>query len=242
VEFDRSKAPAPEGYGTRMAVERLMLDRQFRVDAAATLADLAKDYALFNHGAFFIYGKLDTDPAADYVDKQPDAACTVSAYTFSRPLFHGLSAPGRKMGPPIDWDRTLFFVERRHWPGLYDHLRTCAWIDRRRKFYGRAVPQILPLLDFLALDRARILPAPLPTVEVTVFGVDGTNAHVQFTPRTRLPGDTPSAVHLPLVEETKTLGAALLAGADRPFRFIEGDPLLTIQEMRHRQSSAGGGS
>jgi hypothetical protein len=221
--------PRPEGYGEREQVGREQRAETLKISRAATLADLAQDYAIFNHGAFFVHGRLDVDPVGDYVARQPDPAPLVMPTTFSVPLFRGLSMPGRPIGPPFDWERVLVFVERRHWDGLRAHLLRCGWVDRRRRTYARAVMQTIPLIDFLALDRALIVPAPLPTVEVAVFGVDGTRVHVQFVPGTARPGDLPTVVHLPLVPATGTLGAALLSCDPRPFRFVEEDPLAGRQ-------------
>jgi hypothetical protein len=222
--------PLREGYGARERAESGMRAHALKISDSATLADLLRDYAAFNHGAFFTHGRLDVDPVADFVTKHPDADVMAMPTTFDQPLFRGLAAPGRQPGPPLAWDRTLFFIERRFWDSLRAHLTTCGWIDRRRRTYGRAVRQVLPIIDFLALARAIVLPAPLPTVEIDVFGVDATNVHVQFVPQVILPGDVPALVHLPLVAETGTLGAALLSQDPRPFRFIETEDPLAGQQ------------
>jgi hypothetical protein len=223
--------PRPEGYGEREQVERELRAEALKLTGAATLADLAREYAIFNHGAFFAHGKLDVDPVADYVARQPDPDLRALPTTFSVSLFRGLSTPGRVIGPPFDWERVLVFVAREYWEGLKAHLLCCGWVDRRRKLYARAVMQTIPIIDVLALDRALIVPAPLPTVEVGMFGVDGTNVHVQFVPSVARPGDTATVVHLPIVPETRTLGAALLSCDPRPFRFIEEDPLAGRQGL-----------
>jgi hypothetical protein len=213
--------PLAEGYGAAERVARDMRAHTLKISGSATLGDLARDYAFFSHGAFFVHGKLDSDPVADYVARHPDPDVLAMPVTLPRRLFGGLSHLGRALGPPLDWERTLVLVAHRHWGGLMQHLRCCGWVDRRRRSYGRAVMQVIPVIDVLAVERATILPAPLPTVAVAMFGVDGTNAHVQFIPRVAFPGDVATATHLPLVAETAALGAALLAGHDRPFRFIE---------------------
>lgn len=221
--------PLKEGYGAAEEVAADPRATALKISGAATLRDLAKDYAIFSHGAFFVHGKLDVDPVADFVLKHPDAGCEAMPTTFPRRIFHGLSAPGRRIGPDFDWSSTLIFVEHRYWEDLKAHLMCCGWVDRRRKLYARAVLQVIPIVDFLALARGTILPTPLPTVEVAVFGVDGTHAHVQFKPRVAAHDDAATAVHLPLVEETRTLGRALLSCAPRPFSFIESeDPYVGI--------------
>jgi hypothetical protein len=202
-----------------------------KISSAAVLQDLARDYAIFTHGAFFVYGRLDVDPVADYILKHADPDVMAMPVTFTQRLFHGLAAPGKPVGPPCHWEYTLFFIEHRYWADLRQQLCCCGWVDRRRKFYGRAVMQTIPIIDFLVLEKALIVPAPLPTVEITVFGVDGTNVHVQFMPRVGKPGDVPIATHRPLVAETQTLGAALLSCQDRPFHFIEPeDPYARHQD------------
>lgn len=212
--------PRPEGYGEAERVRGDMAAHELKISSSATLADLARDYAIFNHGAFFVYGRLDVDPVADYVNKHEEGVLVMPT-TFPRRVFHGLSAPGRRVGPPLEWDRILCFVEHRWWGELLSHLECCGWVDRRRKSYGRAVVQRIPVVDQLAVDKALIAPSPLPTVEVFAFGVDGTNAHVQFRPRVASPHDVATATHLPLLPETKKLGDALLSCDPRPFRFVE---------------------
>jgi hypothetical protein len=224
-------APIREGYGPTERAAQELGRHTLAITKAATLRDLAKDYVFFNHGSFFVHGRLDCDPVADFVAQHPDPDCKVMPTAFPTRLFPGLAAPGRPAGPPLDWERTLCFVERAYWPALFDHLRLCGWVDRRRKFYARAVAQELPLVDVLALEKALVVPAPLPTVPVVLFGVDGTRDHVQFISRITLPTDRPMPVHRPLDPETRAIGAALLAGEDRPFRFVEGDPLERLQGL-----------
>jgi hypothetical protein len=214
--------PINEGYGPSDRPAGDLAMHVARVSSSsATLADLAADYAMFNHGALFVHGRLDVDPVADFVASHPDRDCKAIPATFRHRVAHGLSVPGRPVGPPFEWDRTLFFVESRFWPDLRAHLLRCAWVDRRRGRYGRAVLQELPVVDFLALARLSVAPAPLPTVPVAFFGVDGTHAHVQFVARAAFHDDVAVAVHLPPVAETVALGAAMLSGDPRPFRSID---------------------
>jgi hypothetical protein len=233
--------PLQEGYGSSDRVARDERYHVARFSSTATLTDLAREYAIFTHGLLFTHGRIDVDPVLDYVTKHPEPDWDVMPVTYrSRRLFRGLSAPGKQVGPPITWESSLLFVERARWQGLYDHLRCCAWIDRRRRTYGRVVPQHITIIDFLALDRAHILPAPLPTVEITVFGVDSNKVHAQFLPDIALPGSAPTVVYLPVLPGTIALADALLSEAPHPFRFVEGDPIAVlsseaeITRERHR--------
>jgi hypothetical protein len=215
--------PLREGYGEAEPVDGDLGAHALRISASATVADLVGDYAIFNHGAFFVHGRLDVDPVADYVAKHPGHGCKAMPVTFPRRIFRGLTRFGRQAGPPFAWESTLVFVEREYWPGLETHLRCCAWVDRRRGTYCRAVAQSIPIVDFLAADRASIVTSPVPTVAVTVFGVDGTDVHVQFSPRVAGPWDVPTVVHLPLVAGTRAVASALLGRDPRPFRSLESE-------------------
>jgi hypothetical protein len=224
------RMPHPEGYGPAELTAREAARHDLRITRAMTLADLAREYAIFNHGTFFTHGRLDVDPVADFVVKHPDADCMAMPATMPAPVFRGIATPGRQPGLVCDWDRTLVFVPLPYWPALSEHLRLCGWVDRRRKFYARAVPQRIAIVDVLALAHMRVLPIHVPTVEVVAYGVDGTHTHVQFRPDVRRPDTVPSLVYLPLVDETARIGQALLAGVSRPFQFVEPeDPFAGVK-------------
>lgn len=195
--------------------------------ATHALADLAADWAFCSVGCLYTYGGLDHDIVAEFVATHPDPDCLVRKLTLPRPAFHGILRLGYRGKEPFD--HQLLAVPLEFWDGLKEHVAGAGMLDRRRKRYAQVTVQELPIVDQLALGRALVPPAVVPTVAITAFGVDGTHHHVVFWPDHTRPDSVARVTHLPTRDVTRALAEAILAGHPTPFRQQEGDPLERLR-------------
>ena len=165
--------PQPIGLSKPEEVEndsRIQLEVQ-KISKAATLNDLAKDYTFFNHGIFMVRGGLTFDPVALFA--RANSGITMPFIINSdQKLFDGIG----------EWDYKLVAVENKHWPRLEKYLDATSVINRDYKIYTRALKQIMPVVDVFALAKHQILPSTVPMVEVTLYGLDGNNYCMHFSP------------------------------------------------------------
>lgn len=198
-----------------------------RFRAAHALADMVADWAFCSVGCLYTYGGLDYDIVAEFVRTHPDLDCLVHQLTLPRPVFHGISRLGYRGREPFD--HILLAVPREFWDGFHTHVFEAGMLDRRRGRYAQVTTQEVPVVDQVAVDRAIVAPAGVPTVPVTAFGIDGTHHHVVFLSRVDRPDDTALVTHLPVRDVTRKVAAAILAGHPNPHSVNEGDPLEQLR-------------
>lgn len=153
----------PQAYDQRADAQAQL---ELRISAAARLIDLAQELEFFNHGLLCTYGGLSFDPVPDLVARggYPDPAII----RLEAPLFTGIDFP---QGEP-EWGRTILAFPR---PAdrFFQDLLAIGMVDRRKRWFHRAVKTIVACPDPLVLSRAAVLPARLPLVPLHVFGISG---------------------------------------------------------------------
>lgn len=199
---------------------------KLRYSAAASLADLAKDYAIFTHAAFFTWGGMDIDPLQDLIARHPSSDCLAFDLVFKAKLFTGLV---RRSDPHVlrQHAHKLLCMPLEHWKDIGPSLGAVTAVERARKRFFRAAPQEIAILDVLALSRAATLPDVMPTVMISVFGVDATDVNVRFFEDVSGPTATAQLRMGPLSDETRRLASAVLQHAPRPFQAIARNPWQT---------------
>jgi len=204
------------------AVERARENPPYAVldPGKATLTGLLQQYAFFSHGAFFTYGGFDCDPLQDYLQTVMPG-CTVQMILLARPYLRGV-VPDGWQGLPFD--HLLFACPHAAWHELGPWLRGVSAADRVRKRFVRATSQVSIGLDLLALERLIVVPATLPTIPITLYGVDATDKHLAFSLRADHTGAI-ATVRRPINPETLQMGRAILGeDPDQPFWPLEQEP------------------
>lgn len=186
---------------------------------AGTLADLSRDYALFNHGALMVFGGCAVDPVRRWLAYHGhELVGPVFVLQAGQTLFDGLVHP---VTGDAYWSQALVCCPRPNWKGLRGYLDAETAVSRSRKVYARPLGQTdVPLVDWAALARCEGLPGVVPTVKVDLYGVDSNLALLHFRPAVRPPFDSVRLVMSPPLAETVLLARALFSGVERPFEAI----------------------
>jgi hypothetical protein len=235
-----NRLPAKEG------VTHKVLDPQdgipyhvARLSAATALKDMEAEYAFFTTALLFTHGEWTRDPVEDYLTKHP------TAYPFHinlpRPVFKGL-----EVGASLDWNYRIMACLKTDWEGddgLCGFLMSLGGIDRHKRRYHRMLVQKITIPDVFSLERATILPVPLPTVDVITFGVDGSNWRVGFEPASDPPCNQATVVKLRPDPEVVRLASAVLSGHPSPFRVVQPPPAEEldrfVSEVKRLRESGG---
>lgn len=181
-----------------------------KIPGAASLTELAKEYVFFSPGLLYTHGGLDRDPVQEFVNESPDDV-QVAVMRFDKPLFNGLRfADGR-----IDWNHMLLVAERGQWDALRKALGTVGIIDSKKKIFYRSVTTSVVIADPVIMDKATVIPHPIPEVEVIVFALDGNTRQVLVAQPQTLLG-TPSVVIKNPQKETAEFAKRLFAGDPNP--------------------------
>jgi hypothetical protein len=214
--------PAREGVGKRELSPRDGPPyHAARVSKATGLRDLAEEYVLFSHGLLFTHGHWSTDPVVDYVQTQ-DPECLPFAIQLPRPVFSGLTYRAPSSGGDTSWNSILMAVLKEHWPGLLAYMGNVSGIDRKAKRYCRLAVQQMPVADVLALEKAAMLPDPLPMVDVFLFALDGSWATVGFDPAVCPPvGKVKVVKRYPPDPDVVKMAKAIFAEQEKPFLAVE---------------------
>jgi hypothetical protein len=220
-------SPIPEG---KSQVRLLDRDNEASIQeedysAAATLGDLAEDYAFFTHALLFTQGGLDVDPVQDFINENRGEV-GVFQLNFSRPVFSGLEQPAIR---DSSWNYTLIGCpkENDQWRKLYDHIRGVGILDENHPkgaLFGAATVKELEIVDPLALDKMAVLPDPVPMVTITVFGLDSNKKYVELLASRNSRLDRPCVyIHKPRPETVK-FAKNFLAGK----YFADGEDLTDV--------------
>lgn len=174
---------------------------------SACLSDLAKDFVFFTPGLLFTHGELDRDPVQEFMN-EAEGDPQIALLSFNRPVWDGFQfKDGRR-----DWNHKLLGIERARWPALLQFLGGVGILDSNAKTFYRALPFSIMIVDPVIADRASVLPAPVPMVEVVVFGLDGNKRKVLVN-QTGAPGmQLPRVVTFSPDQRTVKFAKALLAG------------------------------
>jgi hypothetical protein len=149
-----------------------------KFDPKATLTDICKDYVLFSHATILLFGGLPFDPVQQFY---------ISRNISDPPIGLGLDDPIFTGHEVIQeegkfFNQFLFAVPKEIWPDLMRHLGSLTICNREIKFYGDFVPQNLPLLDRVTLNKHSTLPDELPKVRVYVFALDANVICMHYVP------------------------------------------------------------
>ncbi len=184
-----------------------------KLKQGATLADLQKEYVLFNYAPIFLYAGLSINPVQEWINKHNHKQ-VVFILALDKPVLH--------MGAGAIWDRTLWAVEKEYWPSLRSHLGSMATIDRSKGKLCRIIVQTIPVLDVIAAEKPLVLESPY--VMISTFTVDSNLGCIVFAPSTKLTGNCPYLkFHAPR-EETVRLANGLLLEVDKPYEACQLKP------------------
>lgn len=204
--------PEPEGLRPtgRAHAEGDEQTRELKLSSAVTLGDLAQDYVFFTPALLFSTG-ITIDPVQEHINRQ-DRPIPVATVRFDNPIFDRIPAPN---------DRTLWLCPREDWPPLDDSLRAVSILNRQEGWLASAYRHVVEIADPLLLEKSVLLPSPVPTVEVIVYGVMGPGKTYYIAPA-RIHGlDRPSVMCGPSPETQLKLSHAVLTDADNPFEELE---------------------
>jgi hypothetical protein len=205
----------PEGVSPAQRLDILALHCDDTLRATRSLKELTADWKFFTIGCIYTYGGLDYNILLEYSQNHPDPDFAVLSLCAQRPLFTGMCPPG---WPDKDrrLEHELCATPLEYWEGLRDWIAQIGLVDRKRGRYAQATMQDLEIVDNLAVDNAIVASSRPPTITIAAFGIDGTHYHIGFASRTAGPHDTAAVIKLPIRDETRRVGRALLAGDPGP--------------------------
>lgn len=143
-----------------------------------TLTSLLTDFSFFTPALLYMYGALQTDgPLIDFMAEYRQEV-ELFYHKFNHRLFSGMVLPDGDN----DWERVLWAVRNQHACFLYDFLSSLCFVDVVQKRVIRIGVRRIAIDDPLAIDSQLVLSERIPRVEVTAFGVDGSDRCVAVMP------------------------------------------------------------
>ena len=139
---------------------------------APTLTDMQREFAFFTVGVLYaaIPG-LNRDLFRDFLRTvQTPSKCIAGSFSGGR-AFAGLGTR-TVCGKDVDMDRLIYAVHNNLWKDCLEFIGGAVFISPITGQSYRTVVYTIPLVDVDALRKMRIVTA-LPTVELTVFAVNG---------------------------------------------------------------------
>lgn len=131
----------------------------------------------FSPAVLLLHGRFSFDRFATFADEL-GRPLRLMSFSFKRPIFAGLKAPNGD----TRWNNVLWAVHAEDdWPALYTFvLSSVSYSPRSTRYYGVGANR-LTILDPIANEQL-IAVGDLPTVEVTVFGVNGSHWRAGLVP------------------------------------------------------------
>lgn len=171
---------AAEGvsYGRGYETDAEPADR-LQPSAATSLADIAVDHVLFTHALLFTHARWRFDPVVTFLSEQPSAR-PPGQLLLPRPVFAHLSFRDETGRLDDRYDRTLWVCPKAAWKPLYAFLCSLGGKNQDARYFHTTVPQLVRVVDVLTLDRASVLPDPVPTVPCVCFAVSSNRNMVYF--------------------------------------------------------------
>ena len=126
-----------------------------------------ENYRFFTPALLYLYGRFTDAPLVQFLDEHPDARFL--HYRFDRPLFTGLDTPDTDN----EWNYVLWAIEVEHWEALDNWLLSVTMVDEPGMAVYRVGANDLVIMDPLVADKSPVLPPQLPTIEITYYGVNG---------------------------------------------------------------------
>lgn len=158
--------------------EKLLIKKMEKLSKSANLSDLEKEYVLFSHGAWFIYGSADYDPLLDFLHENKIVG-EIAHVTTVKQIFSNLD---KDRTFDIDWNRTIVCCSKELWPKLESFLMQIAFIQHEKSFFFQTTLQQIPVLDMNIRNETPI--KELKTVNIKVFGLDSNKGLVIARPTT----------------------------------------------------------
>lgn len=148
-----------------------------------TLADVAKECALFTPALIVTHGHFDRDPVAEYNAHHPTDDPDVAPFILDATDFQFFQGLGKTMlgGQLVDWDRRLYGIRKDMWDQCRGFIGAISMYEPRRYHYARVMYHDLIIVDPVKLRSGKVL-EDLPTVMITVFGVSGNRECVFLQP------------------------------------------------------------
>lgn len=192
-----------------------------RIKGGATLADLKEQYELFTYAPLFLYGGLEHNPVQEWINTNHHKQIV---------FIMELERPFLSLGKGFEKsERTLWMVEKEHWPSLALHIGSMAMIDRQRNSFTTVACQELPVPDVVAKSNS--------TVNIFAFVPDGSKGCIALEPGTALTGRRPFMKFHPPTPKVAKLGAALLANKPDPYQHVQPLPWEEKNEDRDPPAS-----
>lgn len=204
-----SSLNTPRGEPTVFGFDRLPVDADdapppapFGISDATTLKDLLSEWRFFTHAILMECMRLPIDPVQNWVNLE-DGVDQISVYTDSIPIFEGLS-------PKFGLENRLFACRKEKWKSLRQLMSGLCGVDRARGLFYRSFYYHIQLADFLRLRQVTMMPDPVPTVPVTVFGASSAK-HVYYLKEQLEAWRPPRVTFLDASPADAALGRAVLA-------------------------------
>lgn len=159
-----------------------------RLSKATGLVDLSADYVFFTYGLIFTHGRWLSDPMIDYIKEQfsKGVDCEPFHVQLPKPAFKWFDAKGPD-GQIIDdqWNHQLCGIPKEQWDAAFAFLSSLSGVHHDTKFFHTLIPQRIPVVDVLALEKCAVLPDPVPQVDVICFALTSNRSTVYFAPEHR---------------------------------------------------------
>ncbi len=166
----KGKLPENEGVSTQAVARTWTTSRPYPTDQPTSLADLAREWRFFHHGALFLAG-LDFNPLDDFIIANDIAPGRIRGIQFSEPIATGAGI--ERVGAA---DR-VWMVDVALRDDLDRHLRPLVLVDRRR----RAVTGV-HAVDVEIDDPVKVAGRKPGRVTVTLYLPDGSSMRVEPEP------------------------------------------------------------
>lgn len=179
----------------------------------ATLTQISVDYRLFSLAPFFPLGRMTSDPVNDWENETGKRGVSGAILLENAVLDVGGLAPGQQLLFNRMSCYCLRFVQAQLWPELFSFLGRVGGHNEADGFLWRTMAQVLDVPDFrAAATAAGLAAAKIPTVPVTLFGLDSTEGLYFWEPEFR-----PRLVRADPDPTTLQLAAAMFSGSTDPF-------------------------
>lgn len=177
-----------------------------------TAHDLLSEYTLFNHGVLFGPAGLrdpEEDPLIEWYNRLGDPSEHILRQAVESPILRGLDAPAIE-GRGLTWNNIFCGVHNHLWQSLLSFMCSSALTNHKQDQLYLVTAQTVLVPDPVIVDRGIILAANMPSVPITIFGLDGSRDRYQLGV-TDCPG-FPGMYKLPPRPETVKLWQQIKSG------------------------------
>jgi len=207
-----------------------------------SLYEMREDFRFFTPALLMTHGHFDRDPVMEFIAFHGnDAAGGPFVIDAPQPFFCGL--PPTLLGAPphgklVNWDNRLYAVHKDTWEDCCNFIAGITVIDKDRNFVGRFGYYGLSVTDVTHCGAGGIT-TDFVTIDVTVFGLDGSDGRVYLSPPIALPVDRPYVVRDKPTVEALALLQRMRQHDFAPVGYFANQPLELPNERRHGSETPG---